>query len=42
MEFKNQKPIYLQIAAHICDRILLGEYSEDERLPSVREFAAEV
>ena len=42
MEFKNQKPIYLQIADHICDRILLGEYGEDERLPSVREFAAEV
>ena len=42
MEFKNQKPIYLQIADHICNRILLGEYSEDERLPSVREFAAEV
>ena len=42
MEFKNQKPIYLQIADHICDRILLGEYAEDERLPSVREFAAEV
>ena len=42
MEFKNQKPIYLQIADHICDRILLGEYGEDGRLPSVREFAAEV
>ena len=42
MEFKNQKPIYLQIADHICNRILLGEYGEDERLPSVREFAAEV
>ena len=42
MEFKNQKPIYLQIADYICDRILLGEYAEDERLPSVREFAAEV
>lgn len=42
MEFKNQKPIYLQIADHICDRIVLGEYKEDERLPSVREFAAEV
>lgn len=42
MEFKNQKPIYLQIADHICNMILLGEYREDERLPSVREFAAEV
>lgn len=42
MEFKNQKSIYLQIADYICDKIVLGEYKEDERLPSVREFAAEV
>lgn len=42
MEFKNQKPIYLQIADYICDGILSGEYQEEERLPSVREFAAQV
>lgn len=42
MDFKNQQPIYLQIAEHICDEILQGRYSEGERLPSVREYAAEV
>lgn len=42
MDFKNQKAIYLQIAESICDRILAGEYAEDEKLPSVREYAAEV
>ena len=42
MEFKNHKPIFLQIAEHICSRILEGTYPEGERLPSVREYAAEV
>ena len=42
MEFKNHKPIFLQIAGHICDDILGGRYPEGERLPSVREYAAEV
>ncbi len=42
MEFKNQRAIYLQLADTICDGILSGEYQEDERLPSVRDFAAQV
>lgn len=42
MDFKNQKAIYLQIAESICDSILAGQYQEEEKLPSVREFAAEV
>ena len=40
MNFKENKAIYLQIAEHICDMIILGEYKEDERVPSVREYAA--
>jgi len=42
MEFKNNKPIFLQISEHICDEILQGTYREGERLPSVREYAAGV
>ena len=42
MEFKNNKPIFQQIAEHLCDEILGGRYPEGERLPSVREYAAEV
>ena len=42
MEFKNHKPIFLQIAERICDEILQGHYPEGERMPSVREYAAEV
>ena len=40
MHFKENKAIYLQIAERICDMILLGEYKEEERVPSVREYAA--
>lgn len=42
MDFKNQKAIYLQIAERIMDEILSGQYSEEAKLPSVREYAAEV
>jgi len=40
MNFKDKKAIYLQIAERICDMVLLGEYKEEERIPSVREYAA--
>lgn len=42
MNFKESKAIYLQIADRICDEILLGQYKEEERIPSVREYAAVV
>ena len=42
MNFKDNKPIYIQIAEHICDDVLAGIYRADERIPSVREFAASV
>lgn len=42
MEFKETKAIYLQIAERICNEILLGKYPEEGRIPSVREYAAEV
>lgn len=39
MEFKETKPIYLQVAERIEDEILSGVYAEEERIPSVREYA---
>ena len=42
MRFKDNKAIYLQIADFICDDILQGKLLEDERIPSVREYAATV
>ena len=42
MNFKESKAIYLQIADRICDEILLGQFAEEERIPSVREYATVV
>lgn len=39
MNFTNNKAIYLQIADRLCDEILMGKYSEDARIPSVREYS---
>lgn len=39
MDFSNDKAIYIQIAERLCDEILAGKYREDERVPSVREYA---
>lgn len=39
---ENSKAIYLQIADRICDNILDGTLRPDDRLPSVREYAATV
>ena len=40
MNFKESKAIYLQIADRICDEIIFGQYPEEERIPSVREYAS--
>jgi len=42
MEFSRNQPIYLQIADHICEKILLEIWKEGERIPSVRDFAVEL
>ncbi len=42
MTFNGKKAIYLQIADLICDNILLGKSGVEERIPSVRETAADV
>ncbi len=38
MEFNEHKPIYLQIADNLCDKILSEEWKPEERIPSVREL----
>lgn len=42
MNFRETKAIYLQIADRICDEILLGQYVEEARVPSVRQYASTV
>lgn len=39
MEFKNNSPIYRQIADHFYEKILNGQWKSGERIPSVREVA---
>ena len=39
MTFSNDKAIYLQIVDRLCDEILSGKYQDDDRIPSVREYA---
>ena len=39
MIFSNDKPIYIQMADRLCDEILSGVYQDDDRIPSVREYA---
>ena len=42
MNFSAEKPIFLQIADAICDRILSGELKGEDRIPSVREYGADI
>lgn len=37
--FDNSKAIYVQIADRLCDEILTGKYTDNGRIPSVREYA---
>ena len=41
MEYKDSRSIYLQIADHMCENILGGQWSENDRIPSIREMAME-
>ncbi|WP_299701983.1 GntR family transcriptional regulator [uncultured Pontibacter sp.] len=39
MEFKDNEPIYLQIATYVSEQILLGKWAVEDKVPSVRELA---
>ena len=42
MEFNSNKSIYLQICDAICEQVLSGALRSDERIPSVREYGADI
>ena len=42
MNFKDKEAIYLQIADYMSEHIMLGKWRPDEKIPSVRELAAEL
>lgn len=39
MTFSNEKPIYLQMADRLREEILADKYRDDEKIPSVRDYA---
>jgi DNA-binding transcriptional regulator YhcF (GntR family) len=41
IDFKSTKGIFLQIAENICHRILEGKLQPGDRVPSVRDLAAD-
>lgn len=42
MEFRENEAIYLQIADYAGENILLGKWSFNEKISSVRDFAVEL
>ena len=42
MQFRESRAIYLQIADFICEKVLLGQWKPEERIPSVRELAVQL
>jgi len=42
MKFDNKKPIFIQIADIVCEKILKSEFKENDKIPSIRELASEL
>lgn len=42
MDFQNKKAIYLQIADYVCEQILLNQWKEQDKIPSVRDLAIDL
>ena len=42
MDFRKQKPIYLQIADWLMEQVLQGQLVADDRMPSVRDVATQM
>lgn len=42
MDFKTDRPIYLQIVDYCFGRIMSGAWIEGEKIPSVRELAVQM
>lgn len=42
IQFDSGSAIYLQVADFMSEKILTGEWAENERIPSIREVAAMV
>lgn len=42
MDFRDKQAIYLQIAEYVSEQVLLGRWPMGDKIPSVRDLAAEL
>ena len=42
MEFQEKQAIYLQIGEYICENILMKQWKEGDKIPSIREMAISI
>lgn len=42
MEFKDNPAIYIQIAEHVCEQILLKKWKLGDKIISIRELAVQI
>ena len=42
MDFRDKQAIYLQIAEYVSEQVLMGRWGAGDKIPSVRELAAEL
>ena len=42
MDFRQNQPIYLQIAEYVCEQILLGKLKLGDKILSIRDIAVEM
>ena len=42
MQFENGRSIFLQIADTVTEKVVSGEFAAGEKIPSVRELAAQM
>jgi DNA-binding transcriptional regulator YhcF (GntR family) len=42
MDFRQNQPIYLQIAEYVCEQILLGKWKLGDKILSIRDIAVEM
>ncbi|WP_299291131.1 GntR family transcriptional regulator [uncultured Mucilaginibacter sp.] len=42
MDFRDNEPIYMQIAAYVSENITLDKWQAEQKIPSVRDLAVEL
>lgn len=42
MDFRDNEPIYMQIAAYVSENITLDKWEAEQKIPSVRDMAVEL